>query len=64
MSEEIELLLVLLLLHQDSMIKNPDLNCGINNGCIDKLKNVPESCNLALFNALKKAKNGDALYKA
>ena len=40
------------------MIKNLDLSCEVNSGCIDTLKHVPESCNLDLPNTLKNTKNG------
>ena len=56
MSEDIKLLLVLS--PPASMIKNSDLICEVNTGCIDTLKHVPESCNLDLSNAPKNAKNG------
>ena len=44
------------------MIKNSDSNCEINTGCINKLKHVPEGCNLDLSNAPKNTKNGDTVW--
>ena len=38
------------------MIKNSDLNCEMNTGCINRLNHVPKSCNLAPSNAPKNTK--------
>ena len=45
------------------MIKNLDLSCEINTGCINKLEHVPNICNLDLSNEPKNAKNGPVSVK-
>ena len=50
-------------LHQDSMIKNSDLDCGINTGHINTLRHIPKFFNLDLSNAPKNAKNGSVSVK-